>query len=122
MRIGMARTSEHLRGAPQLYETAKIHDSDTVADALDHREVMADEHIGEREARLYNDRIEPTSSKFLFFVRLMNFKKGDQLRLTLKGPKAVLATRTYGPPDYQPRACPGVDRERPSGSILSPLR
>ena len=54
---------------------------------------------GEREARLYNDRIEPSSSKFLFFVRLMNFKKGDQLRLTLNGPKAVLATRTYGPLD-----------------------
>ncbi len=54
---------------------------------------------GKREARLYNDRIEPSSSKLLFFVRLMNFKKGDQLQLQLKGPKAVLAARTYGPLD-----------------------
>ena len=54
---------------------------------------------GEREARLYNDRIEPSSSKWLFFVRLMNFKKGDQLQLKLTGPKAILAARTYGPLD-----------------------
>ncbi len=45
--IGMARRAEELVPRRQLDDAAEIHDGDAVGEVVDHREVVADEEIGE---------------------------------------------------------------------------
>jgi len=55
---------------------------------------------GQREAVIFDDQVGPSSSKLLFFVRLMNFQKGDVLSLTITDPQgSVFATQKYQAPN-----------------------
>lgn len=73
---------------------------------------------GGREALVFDDQVGPSSAKLLFFVRLINFQKGDVLSLSITDPQgSVFAKQKYQAPNRNKARYMGfVGKKRRAGN------